>query len=191
MVWHAGFNDSVSKYNQVQLSKFLSLVLRHKPQALGLTMEQEGWVGVDELIDKAVIAGKPLTLEVLKKIVREDEKQRYAFNEDETKIRASQGHSIDVDLKLEPADPPEFLYHGTAQRNIESIKHKGLLRQQRHHVHLSQDRQTAKQVGARYGKPVVLAVLAGQMAENGYLFFKSPNNVWLTAEVPAKYIQFP
>lgn len=175
----------------VQLSKFLSYVLRHKPDAIGLTLEEGGWVDVDELIENANRNGKPLSRQILLKIVAEDNKQRYSFNADATKVRANQGHSLDVDLNLPVTLPPEFLYHGTAERNIASIREKGLIKQQRHHVHLSQDRLTAKQVGSRYGKPVVLRILADNMVSNGFVFYKSDNNVWLTDCVPTEFIEFP
>ena len=174
-----------------ELSRFLSYVLRHKPQALELAISEDGWVSVDELIQNANRHGKSITVEILQTIVSADDKQRYSFNADKTKIRANQGHSVAIDLKLQPQMPPEFLYHGTAGRNGDSIAESGLLKQQRHHVHLSQDQQTAKRVGARYGKPMVLTVLAGEMARKGFVFYKSDNDVWLTDKVPPEFIRFP
>ena len=173
-----------------QISRFLSYVLRHKPQALDLDMSDDGWVSVAQLIDNSNRHGKSLTVDVLEAIVSLDEKRRYSFSADKTKIRANQGHSVVIDLGLQPITPPEFLYHGTALRNCDSIREKGLLKQQRHHVHLSQDRQTAKRVGARYGKPVVLIVLAAEMANSGFVFYKSDNDVWLTDAVPPQFIRF-
>jgi len=174
-----------------ELSRFLSYVLRHKPQAIELDMSEDGWVSVAELIRNANRHGKPITAEILENIVSQDEKQRYSFNADKTKIRANQGHSIVIDLKLNPVAPPEFLYHGTARRNCDSIRENGLLKQQRHHVHLSRDQQTARLVGARYGKPVVLTVLSGEMAREGFVFYRSVNDVWLTDAVPPRFIRFP
>lgn len=179
------------KYSLTELSKFLSYVLRHQPQAIDLVLPKDGWVSVDELIQNANRHGKSISRDILETIVDKDDKQRYSFNGDKTLIRANQGHSLPVDLNLPEVAPPEFLYHGTALRNCDSIREKGLLKQQRHHVHLSQDQQTAMLVGKRYGKPVVLRVLAVQMAGKGYVFYKSDNGVWLTDAVPPQFIVFP
>ena len=181
----------MSQKTLTELSKFLSYVLRHRPDAIHLSMEKQGWVGVQELIRNAQEAGKPLTLDLLKTIVANDDKQRYALNPDGTKIRANQGHSIEIDLNLQSLTPPRWLYHGTAERNLASIYKSGLQKQQRHHVHLSQDAQMAKRVGARYGKPVILRILAQAMVEQGFVFYCSDNQVWLTDHVPSKFIEFP
>jgi putative RNA 2'-phosphotransferase len=181
----------MTKINLIKLSRFLSYVLRHKPDAIGLTMEKDGWVNVEELLLKMNGNGKVITLATLRTIVQQDDKQRYSFNEDQTRIRANQGHSIEVDLKLEPLEPPEYLYHGTTGRNLDSIQQKGLLKQQRHHVHLSENTETAKRVGARYGKPVILTIQAAAMAKAGHVFYRSENHVWLTDTVPPKFIKFP
>lgn len=175
-------NDVTDKERNKK-SKFLSLVLRHKPEEIGLVLDGEGWAVTDELLAKADIS-----LEELKEIVTTNEKQRFAFSNDQSKIRASQGHSVSVDLALQPALPPEILYHGTADRNIPSILEKGLVKGSRNHVHLSANIETAITVGRRYGKPVVLEIRARQMAAEGHEFFISENGVWLTDSVPAGFI---
>lgn len=181
----------MNKQILTELSRFLSYVLRHKPEELGVTMDPQGWVGVEELLQKAQQAGKPITYELLATIVVSDDKQRYSFNADGSKIRANQGHSIDIDLNLVALEPPEFLFHGTAVHNVVSIREHGLLKQSRHHVHLSENEETAKRVGARYGKPIILTISAKAMAKAGYTFYRSENHVWLTDSVPAEYIAFP
>lgn len=181
----------MNKNKLIDLSRFLSYVLRHKPEAIGLNMESDGWVRVEELLAKMSVNGKDITLDVLEIIVQQDDKQRYSFNSDKTLIRANQGHSIEIDLNLEPVDPPKYLYHGTTGRNLESIRKSGLLKQQRHHVHLSENTDTAKRVGARYGKPVILKIFAGDMVRAGHTFYCSDNNVWLTDAVPPEFIEFP
>ena len=175
----------------IQLSKFLSYVLRHNPDTIGLTMASNGWVNIDELLLKMNNSGNFIDRDVLSRIVREDSKSRYAISEDGLYIRANQGHSVPIDLQLDKIDPPALLFHGTAGRNIISIKASGLLKQQRHHVHLSESVEIAKQVGSRYGKPVVLTINAKEMAANGFLFYCSDNGVWLTEHVPVDYIAFP
>jgi putative RNA 2'-phosphotransferase len=175
----------------VRISKFLSLVLRHKPQAIGLSLDPHGWARVDELLAKANAHGAALTRDVLLRVVRENDKQRFALSEDGQLIRASQGHSLRIDLGLEPAVPPELLYHGTATRYVASIREQGLLAGKRDDVHLSPDEATALRVGQRHGKPVVLTVEAGLMHRAGYRFYLSANGVWLTEHVPAEYLVFP
>ncbi len=170
-------------------SKFLSLVLRHKPEEIGLLLDGNGWVNVDELIEKINDKGKTLDKHLLETIVDTNDKKRFAFNEDKTKIRASQGHSVEIDLNLQPIQPPAVLYHGTATRFVESIMKNGLQKQQRQHVHLSEKLETATAVGARHGKPTILIVDANQMQEDGFIFYKSENNVWLTDNVAVKYIK--
>lgn len=175
----------------VRTSKFLSLVLRHKPQTIGIRLDEGGWARIDELIAKARGAGVNLTEELLHEVVEKNDKKRFALSEDRLRIRASQGHSIQVSLELEPREPPEFLYHGTASRFVESIRESGLVRGGRNHVHLSKDERTAVSVGQRHGKPVVLVIKAGRMHEEGFQFFLSANGVWLTEKVPTDYIVFP
>ncbi len=174
----------------IKISKFLSYVLRHKPEAIGLTLDAWGWADIDILLQKAREAGKFKTLDrsLIQKVVATNDKKRFVISQDGQRIRASQGHSIDVNLQLAPAEPPVFLYHGTATRFLDDILQKGLKRQQRHHVHLSQDIETAIRVGQRYGKPVILTVKAQLMYEQGFVFFLSDNGVWLTAHVPAAYL---
>ena len=172
-------------------SKFLSLVLRHRPGIIGLKLDKNGWADTNELLTKVSKKKMPLTLETLKIIVKENNKKRFAFNEDYSKIRASQGHSIKIDLALAPSTPPATLYHGTVAKNIPSIKRLGLLSQKRNHVHLSKDIDTATNVGQRHGKPIILIVQSGQMHRDGIPFYLSENKVWLTEQVAPKYIDFP
>ena len=175
--------------NLKNTSKFLSLVLRHKPEEIGLMLDENGWVNVDELLEKVNAKGNSINIELLNEIVGTNDKKRFAFNDDKTKIRASQGHSIEINLNLQPSFPPDILYHGTATRFIESILKEGLTKQQRQHVHLSEKLETATAVGARHGKSTVLFVNAKQMQEDGFMFYKSDNNVWLTDSVTVKYIK--
>lgn len=173
------------------LSRFLSLVLRHEPEKIGLVLDREGWANVDELIAKAQVKGRPLDRAMLDRVVAENDKQRFAFDADKSHIRANQGHSIDIDLALKPRIPPAQLFHGTAGRNLPSIRASGLNSGERQHVHLSTDAQTATKVGARHGTPVVLVVRTGAMAAAGHVFYLSENGVWLTDRVPPDFIQFP
>jgi putative RNA 2'-phosphotransferase len=175
----------------VRISKFLSLVLRHKPETIGLSLDQGGWARVDELIVASNRSGVPLDEGLLREVVKQNDKQRFAFSDDGLRIRASQGHSIPVDLGLEPLMPPKFLYHGTATRFLQSIRRQGLVPGGRNQVHLSPDERTAVRVGQRHGKPLVLTVRAGRMHANGFTFYLSANGVWLTERVPAEYIKFP
>jgi len=172
-------------------SKFLSLVLRHKPEEIGLTLDENGWAAVDELLALSAARGQAISRELLHRVVAENDKQRFLFNDDQTRIRASQGHSIAIDLALAPREPPELLYHGTATRLLPSIRAAGLTRQQRQHVHLSRDVETATQVGARHGKPAVLIIESQAMHRAGHCFFLSDNAVWLTESVPVVFIRFP
>ncbi|GAK57491.1 probable RNA 2'-phosphotransferase [Candidatus Vecturithrix granuli] len=175
----------------VKLSKFLSFVLRHNPASIGLSLDPAGWAQVDELVMAARKAGKPLTQELLRHIVTQNDKQRFSLSTDGQKIRANQGHSLAVDLGLEPLTPPDALFHGTATRFLPSIQKEGLLPGGRLHVHLSPDEQTAIKVGQRHGKPVVLNIQAARMAACGYQFYRSANGVWLTNRVPVEFIMFP
>ena len=170
-----------------RISKFLSLVLRHQPETLGVTLDENGWTDVGTLLEKLDQKGYAIDLDQLRYVVETNNKKRFAFNDDETQIRANQGHSVEVDLGYVEKVPPLFLYHGTATRFLEAIKANGLKKMNRHHVHLSADKQTAINVGSRHGKPVVLVVRAGDMAAAGYAFYQSDNGVWLTDNVPAAY----
>ena len=168
-------------------SKFLSLILRHKPETIEIKLDEHGWADVSELIS-GISKTRPFDMKMLEEIVRTDSKQRYSFNKDKTLIRANQGHSISVDVELEKKTPPEFLYHGTGEKFVSSIDKEGLLSKSRLYVHLSKDTDTAVKVGSRHGKPVVYRVAAGKMADDGYECFLSVNGVWLTKAVPAEYL---
>ena len=168
-------------------SRYISLVLRHKPEEAGITLDEHGWADVSELI-AGVNRTHPLTMELLDEIVRTDEKRRYSFNEDRTLIRANQGHSIPVDVELERLEPPEVLYHGTGRKYVPSIDRQGLLPKSRLYVHLSADEDTAMKVGRRHGEPVIYMVQAGRMSADGYPFYRSANGVWLTKKVPTEYL---
>lgn len=170
-------------------SRFLSLVLRHKPEEIGLALEENGWVEVAALLKACETYGKPLTIEELREIVETNDKKRFGFNETGTKIRANQGHSVALEIEFEKRTPPEILYHGTAERNVEAIRKSGLKKMQRHHVHLSADTETAKKVGMRYGKPVIFAIRTPEMLAEGYEFFVSANDVWLVEEIPARFLE--
>ena len=174
-----------------QTSKFLSLVLRHKPEDIGLTLDPQGWADIGQLIDLAAAQGTLLTRELIVDIVATSDKKRFALDPQGEKIRASQGHSVAVDLKLAPLEPPARLFHGTATRFTDSIRADGLLAGSRQHVHLSFAEETALSVGSRHGKPVLLVVRSSEMYRDGYEFFLSDNGVWLTSAVPAEYLDFP
>lgn len=164
------------------------MILRHKPEAIGITLDEHGWANVEELI-AGLRKTRRFDMETLEEIVRTDDKMRYSFNEDKTLIRANQGHSIPVDVELPVALPPEYLYHGTGQKYVESIEKTGLIPKSRLYVHLSGDFDTAVKVGSRHGKPVVYRVASGQMQKEGYVFYRSVNGVWLAKEVPAGYLE--
>lgn len=165
----------------------MSLILRHKPETIGISLDEHGWANVDELI-AGIAKDNEFTMEILEEIVRTDEKQRYSFNEDKTLIRANQGHSIPVDVELEEKEPPELLWHGTGEKYVASIDVQGLIPKSRLYVHLSKDEDTAVKVGKRHGKPVLYNVKSGEMYREGYKFYLSVNGVWLTEEVPVKYL---
>lgn len=178
--------------NQItKISKRLSYLLRHHPEEIHLEMDAQGWVNKEQLLENYSQHYEYLSEELLEKVVAENDKKRFEFNEDSSHIRASQGHSIEVDLAYEAQEPPEFLFHGTASRFANKIRQEGLIRQNRNHVHLSKDEETAKNVGTRHGVPVILTVKAKEMYEAGFKFFLSTNGVWLAEEVPVKYLQFP
>lgn len=171
-------------------SKFNALILRHKPETIGITLDEHGWANVQELIDGINATGKHhLNMELLEEIVRLDEKQRYSFNEDRSLIRANQGHSIPVDVDLRETLPPKVLYHGTGEKYVPSIDEQGLIPKSRLYVHMSADKETAKTVGSRHGRPVIYEIDCKSMSEDGYRFYLSENHVWLTKAVPAKYLK--
>ncbi|WP_040352901.1 RNA 2'-phosphotransferase [Blastopirellula marina] len=169
-------------------SKFLSLVLRHQPDKIGIELDEQGWVEVATLLAAIRRESRPLTLAQLQEVVTRNDKQRFMFSSDGLRIRAVQGHSIEVELGYEAAAPPEYLLHGTPEQSVAIILETGLKKMKRHHVHLHHDRQTASAVGQRRGKPVLLQIAAGRMHADGYSFYVTPNQVWLTDEVPPAYL---
>ncbi|MEQ9264711.1 MAG: RNA 2'-phosphotransferase [Balneolaceae bacterium] len=175
--------------NQLKVSRFLSLILRHKPDTIGITLDEYGWVSTNELLEKINETEFELSFEDLKLLVELNDKQRFTFSSDKSKIRANQGHSLSVNLELLEKQAPAILYHGTTQRNIPSILEQGLLKQQRHHVHLSSDPLVAEAVGRRYGKPIVLKINAAAMVDQGVKFYLSENNVWLTDYIHPDFIE--
>lgn len=175
----------------IRKSKFLSLVLRHTPETIGLSLDANGWASVAEIIDHAPDQGIHYTRDEIDEIVATNEKRRFALSPDGTLIRASQGHSVVVDVELPVVTPPAYLYHGTATQYLASIQATGLRPGNRNHVHLSADRETAIKVGQRHGQPIVLTVLARQCHDTGCPFYRSANGVWLVDAVPVQYLQFP
>ena len=173
--------------NSDKLSVFISLVLRHKPDAAGIALDEHGWANVDDLLVGVNHSGRKINMEILEEIVKTDSKQRYSFNQDKTLIRANQGHSVLVDVELKEQEPPEFLYHGTAAGFLKSIEAEGLKPMSRLYVHLSNDVGTALTVGKRHGEAVLLKIYSGDMYKNGEKFYLSENGVWLTKAVDAKY----
>ncbi len=176
--------------NNTQISKFLSLVLRHKPQEINLQLDENGWADTDELIAKSTAHGIALNFDLLEEIVFTNDKKRFSFKDDLSKIRANQGHSVAIDLALTATVPPEKLYHGTVAQFMEVIKVNGLQKMSRQHVHLSTNIDTAKKVGARRGKPVILTVNTIAMQQQGFLFYIADNGVWLTDNVHVAFIEF-
>ena len=172
----------------VRVSKFLAKHLRHAPGEIGLTLDAQGWAPVDELLDASARHGFRIDYGELVEVVETNDKRRYAFDATGDRIRAVQGHSVEVDLGLEPLLPPETLYHGTVERFLASIRERGLIKGNRRHVHLSADIETARRVGSRRGKPVILRVEAGRLHRDGAAFFRSENGVWLTDAVPPSYL---
>lgn len=185
------FKPETEERRLERLSKFISMILRHKPEVIGITLDEHGWADVDELIKGINETGEEVEFskDTLEAIVKTDKKQRYSFSQDKTLIRANQGHSIPVDVELEKKEPPKVLYHGTGSRFVKSIQEQGLLPMERLYVHLSTDVETATNVGKRHGTPVIFKVNTEQMQKDGYDFFQSVNGVWLTKEVPAKYLE--
>ncbi|MGW8326861.1 RNA 2'-phosphotransferase [Streptomyces sp. NPDC055897] len=173
----------------VKVSKYLSKHLRHQPERIGLALDPNGWVDIDVLLHAAAGHHFPITRAELDHVVATNDKRRFAV--EGGRIRASQGHTVAVDLGLPPAEPPAYLYHGTVARTMDAIRAEGLRPMDRHHVHLSPDRETAARVGARRGRPVVLSVDAGAMHRAGHVFHVSANGVWLTRSVPPEYLRLP
>ncbi|WP_294822272.1 RNA 2'-phosphotransferase [uncultured Flavobacterium sp.] len=171
-----------------QISKLLSYVLRHNPESIGIALDAGGWADVGLLLEKINESGTKIDAAVLNHVVETSSKNRFAYNDAKDRIRASQGHSVVIELGYEPLSPPEILYHGTAAQNVDAILKEGIHKGSRHHVHLSLDRETAVNVGGRHGKPVVLEVTALEMHNDGYEFFLSENGVWLTDNVPVGYV---
>ena len=187
LLWLVDFKIGMMKDKDI--SKLLSLVLRHQPEVLGIQLDPNGWTDVDQLLVQLNHKCPGLDFERLETVVHTNDKQRFAFNADLTKIRANQGHSVKVDVELKPELPPEFLYHGTVDKFLDAIRTEGLKKGSRLHVHLSKDLETATKVGSRRGKPVILTVRASQMAEAGHVFFLSENGVWLCDVVPPSFIE--
>ena len=178
----------MNEQHKKRIGKFLSLILRHEPQKIGIQLDENGWADVEELMSKCARKNVRFSMQELEEIVATNDKKRYSFNDDKTKIRANQGHSINVDLGFIPVEPPEYLYHGTAERYVNSIMEEGIKRVSRQYVHLSKDKETAHKVGSRHGRPVILTILSGQMYRDGFEFYVSENGVWLADYVEAKYI---
>lgn len=179
-------HEPMTDKERIKIGKFLAFILRHSPESLGLELDGGGWVDIEELIKKSTKI--KLTKEIIEEVVRTDNKQRYKISDDRLMIRASQGHSIDVDLGLVPKKPPVFLYHGTTTRNLDKIKEEGLKKMSRQYVHLSKDEATATKVGQRHGKPVVIMVDAKNMYYSGHVFYLSDNEIWLTDHVPPEFL---
>ncbi len=177
--------------NHIRISKFLSFVLRHAPQSIGVTLDDAGWVDVDLLLRRSRANGTEISRALLDEIVASNPKQRFSFSEDGARIRANQGHTVTVDLAYAPSVPPPVLYHGTPQKTVPLVRAGGLLKMARHHVHLSADVDTAKIVGSRRGKPSILRVDSARMHADGHVFHVSANGVWLTEHVPTAYITYP
>ena len=178
------------KMSLTDISRYISLILRHKPEVIGIKLDEHGWADVQQLISGIKkTRNKSFNMDMLEEIVQTDNKQRYSFNDDKTLIRANQGHSVKVDVELEEKAPPEFLWHGTGEKYVQSIDAVGLMPKGRLYVHLSKDEDTALNVGKRHGKPVIYKVLSGQMSKDGFRFYLSKNGVWLIKEVPVRYLQ--
>lgn len=180
----------MNEQHKKSISKFLSLILRHSPQTVQIQLDENGWANVDELITKCAKQKHIFTFKELEEVVATNDKKRFIFNEDKTKIRANQGHSIAIDLALQPQTPPDYLYHGTVSKFLNDIKKDGLLKMSRQHVHLSAEKETAIKVGSRRGLPVILIVQSSKMHQDGYSFYLSENGVWLTDHIPSNYIEF-
>lgn len=171
------------------ISKYMSLILRHKPDVIGIELDEHGWANVNDLISGIEKDNHGFNFELLEEIVRSDSKQRYSFNDDKSFIRANQGHSVNVDVELKEKEPPEYLYHGTGEKYVKSINQDGLIPKSRLYVHLSKDIKTAENVGKRHGKEIIYRINSGRMYRNGYKFYLSENGIWLTKEAPVKYLE--
>ena len=182
------FGNEVREMTKNETSKFIALILRHKPETIGITLDEHGWANVEELV-AGIAKQQAFDRDMLEEIVRTDSTMRYSFNEDHTLIRANQGHSIPVDVELEEKTPPDILWHGTGEKYVSSINAQGLIPKSRLYVHLSADYDTAVKVGSRHGKPVVYTVATGDMQKAGYQFYQSVNGVWLTKRVPAEFLK--
>ncbi len=179
----------LSRDQATRISKTLSYVLRHNPASIGIHLDENGWAFADDLLSKVKVSGRAINFAILKYVVDTNNKKRFSFNEDFTKIRASQGHSIKIELSYPETNPPPVLYHGTAEKSLAGILEAGLQKMNRHHVHLSADVETALNVGKRHGKPVVLRIEANDMRNAGFPFYVSDNGVWLTNAVPVRFIE--
>lgn len=179
----------MNEKERINLSKFLAYILRHNPSAVGISLDERGWADMDELIKGINATGRSIDRDLLEQIVREDKKGRYSFNEDKSKIRANQGHSVDVRVEMAECAPPDTLYHGTAKKFLASIKDSGICRRSRRFVHLSGDIKTAFAAGSRYGEPIVLVIDAKRMVADGYRFWLSINGVWQSSDIPWKYVK--
>lgn len=178
-------------WSDKRLSKFLSLLLRHRPQEIGLRLDPAGWARVEDLVRKAREHGAPLSPRRLRALVEGQEKPRFSFSEDGERIRANYGHSLDLDLELEELPPPEHLFHGTARGNLASILREGVDARSRSFVHLSEDRRSARTVGRRHGEPVIVPVRAARMAEAGHAFYRPAPGIWLVERVPPRFLGEP
>lgn len=174
---------------KTKISKFLSLILRHAPETIDLKLDENGWADVKELLEKSAQNGNAFTREELETVVETNDKKRFTFDDSGEKIRASQGHSIEVEIGFEEKTPPEILYHGTAEKNVEAILQNGLRKMQRHHVHLSTEIETARVVGNRYGKPVIFKIETEKMLAENFKFYVSANGVWLVESVPPEFLE--
>ncbi|MFN0203710.1 MAG: RNA 2'-phosphotransferase [Bacteroidia bacterium] len=179
--------QNITEQQITNISRFMSKILRHQPEAIGLTLDTTGWADTSVFLEKMNQAGKKIDMELLEYVVANNNKKRFAFNEDKSQIRASQGHTIEIELGYQAVEPPTILYHGTAEKNLASIFNKGILKGERHQVHLSADIETAMNVGKRHGKPVILKINAAKMHEKGIEFYQSENGVWLTEYVEPRY----
>ena len=171
------------------ISKYMSLILRHKPDVIGIELDEHGWANVNDLISGIEKDNHGFNFELLEEIVRSDSKQRYSFNDDKSLIRANQGHSVNVDVELKEKEPPEYLYHGTGEKYVKFINQDGLIPKSRLYVHLSKDIKTAEYVGKRHGKEIIYRINSGRMYRNGYKFYLSENGIWLTKEASVKYLE--
>lgn len=179
----------MNEKRQTKISKFLSLILRHKPEEVGLTLDENRWANISALQKACADYGKPFTFQELEETVATNDKKRFSFNETKTKIRANQGHSLDIEIEFEKKTAPEILYHGTAEKSVPAILENGLRKMRRHHVHLSADMETARKVGARHGKPIIFQIKTKAMLAEGFECFVSANGVWLIAEVPPQFLE--